>query len=309
MSQIDRRFSLEHKRIILAVAFGLGGTFPCIVNPGIFPLFFPFLPNVLLSLSFLCQGKKSGIISSITLVVVVAAFGKNEMLRNVFYFSLLPSFVVGYSMMRNVMANSKTWWYPESYVLRNLFLVAIISVLLLSLTVYSEVFLKKQAEEIAKIIFQDQLIIARQFSTLYVKCLVGMSILSSTLGTIFDFLVAHYVSCRLKINIRPKIDLLNLSISPQIAAFPLAAFIAAASIQSISHICYGLVIAGLAMPLAVGFSIVHFYADYQNNKIILYVFYGLLFLLFPLVIFLVATLGIFDSFYAIRPVEARKVKS
>jgi hypothetical protein len=308
MSQIDRRFSLEHKQIISALAFGLGGALPCLINIDIFLLLFPLLPNVLLFLSFLCYGKKSGIISSITLAVVVAVLGKNEALRNVLYFSLLPSFVVGYSVMRSVRANGKTWWYPEFYVFRNLLLVALISVLLLSLTVYSEDFLRKQAEEIAKIVFPDQLIVARQFSALYAKCFVGMSVLSNMLGSIFDFLIADGISHRLKINIRPKIDLLSLSVPPQIAVFPLAAFIAA-SISSISHVCYGLAIAGLTAPLAAGFSIVHFYADYQNNRMILYAFYGLLFLLFPLMILLVASLGIADSFYAIRPVDARKARS
>ncbi|MDR3151237.1 MAG: DUF2232 domain-containing protein [Holosporaceae bacterium] len=309
MSQIDRRFNLEHRQIILALAFALGGAFPCVVNFDILLLLFPLLPNVLIFLSFLCHGKKSGIISSITLVAVVAAFGRNGMLSNVFYFSLLPSFVVGYSLMRNVEANGKIWWYPESHAFRNLFLVAIISVLLLSLTIYSEDFLMKQAEKLAKIIFPEQLIVAKQFSELYIKCFVGMSVLSSTLGTIFDFLIANSISRRQKMNIRPEIDLSNLSIPPQIAAFPLVLFVAASIPSSISYLCYGLAIAGLVAPLVAGFSIVHFYADYQNNKIILYAFYGLLFLLFPLMILLVTSLGFADSFYAIRPVDARKVKS
>ncbi|MDR1362410.1 MAG: hypothetical protein LBJ16_04335 [Holosporaceae bacterium] len=291
----------SQQEVVVALGLGLVSALPYVMPIGILTLLLKFLPNILLFLSFLCYGKRCGALSSLTVMLAVVLVGSNGTLINILCFSLLPSATMGFFLMRKIVVKGKTWWYPEGFVFRHLLQLAVFLVLLLSMTIYPEEFVRKQAEEIVKVLFHGNLPAEKQFFEFYSKCFVGLAVLSNLLGVAFDLLIADNVGRRLKMNLRPKIDLLHLSITPQVAVFPLVAMATALLLPSISQICCGLAIVGLMGPLLAGFSIIHFLADRQNNRNILYTFYGLLLLLFPAMILLAIFVGIADSFYAIRP--------
>jgi uncharacterized protein YybS (DUF2232 family) len=173
----------------------------------------------------------------------------------------------------------------------------------MSLTFHTENYMTKAYAEISKAILKNDnpetRLISQYFSS-FVKYSVGAGVFSKMLATISSLQIAHVICKKMKINIRPEFNTLDLSIPIWIAALPIISLTVAQITPCVSFICSGIFVVGLFAPMVNGFSILHFYANKKQKRSILTSIYIMLFI-FPLPIILVTTLlGIIDSFYSIR---------
>lgn len=173
----------------------------------------------------------------------------------------------------------------------------------MSLTFHTENYMTKAYAEISKVILKNNnpetQLISRYFNS-FVKYSVGAGVFSKMLATISNLQIAHVICKKMKINIRPEFNILDLSISIWIAVLPIISLTIAQIIPSISFIFSGIFVVGLFAPMLNGFSVLHFYANKKQRRSVLTSVYIALFI-FPLpVILLTVLLGIVDSFYSIR---------
>ena len=132
------------------------------------------------------------------------------------------------------------------------------------------------------------------------KYFLGFVFFFQMLATLFNFQLSHFLSLKLKKNIRPKFDFLNLSSPYYISVIPIVSLTIANLVPGLHFTFSSLAVAGLFMPTVCGFSIVHFYAKERKQKNILVIAY-LMLLIFPLLIILfMAAIGVIDSFFPVR---------
>lgn len=290
-----------------AIILGMCGAF-LVIPSGFFLLnlivFFAGLP---LFISYLSRGEKSGLISSATFLIMAAIFCPMAISLNVFLNIILPTSVIGYFSVQHISKNKKTWWYPESLLLRHFVIISIVSLILMSLTFYTEKDMMNAYSEIPKLFLKtdnpDALLMKKYLTSLekYVKYAVGANVLSNMMGVISNLYIAHLICKKMKINIRPNFDILNLSVSQLVVILPIVALTIAQIVPCLSFICSGLFVVGLFAPMISGFSILHFFINEKQKRSILMTFYIALFI-FPLpVMLLVIMVGIIDSFYSVRP--------
>lgn len=295
--------NIKFKDIGNAVIFGICGAF-FVIFSGFFPLnFIAFFAGLPLFTSYLSKGEKVGLISSVLFFIIIAIFCSLEISMDVFLNIILPASIIGYFSTKHINKNKKIWWYPESFLLQNFVIISIISVILMSLTFHTENYMTKAYAEISKVILKNNnpetQLISRYFNS-FVKYSVGAGVFSKMLATVSNLQIAHVICKKMKINIRPEFNILDLSISIWIAVLPIISLTIAQIIPSISFICSGIFVVGLFAPMLNGFSVLDFYANKKQRRSVLTSVYIALFI-FPLpVILLTVLLGIVDSFYSIR---------
>ena len=295
--------SIKSKDIGSAVALGVCGA--CfVIFGGFFPLnftlFFAALP---LFISYLSRGEKSGLISSVVFSIIIGIFCPMEVSLDVFLNIILPASIIGYFSIKYITKNKKNWWYPESFLLRHFVIISLVSVILMSLTFYTENHMIKVYEEATKIILKSDTpetrLLSKYFSS-FVKYSVGVSVFSKMLVTVSNLQIAHLICKKKKMCIRPDFKMLDLSISNWAAVLPIGSLAVAQIFPSVSFIFSGIFVVGLFAPMINGFSILHFFAHKKQKRSILTVVYISLFI-FPIpVILLTVLLGIVDSFYSVR---------
>ncbi|GHU14162.1 hypothetical protein FACS189449_10470 [Alphaproteobacteria bacterium] len=290
----------NHRELLIAAACGLCSAFLFVLG-----FFGGFFASVVLCFAFLSYGKLVGIVSS-TITFAVIVLLNSGIALEALCVDIIPTAVVGYSLLRNIKTNGKIWWYPESFVLRDLVLVSLLLLVLMSITTYSEVSVRNRVDDVVRLIIAANASIDPQglavLLKLGTKYFLGLTVFANVTDVISSFLIAHSICKYRKKNIRPSFDTYNISISPLLAVFPLVALTVSFACEGLSYLFNGLAIASLVAPLMSGLSIVHFFANGgKYSQIILVMFYLMLLLMCPLVLLSVVLLGAIDSFYAIRP--------
>ncbi|MDR2682005.1 MAG: DUF2232 domain-containing protein [Holosporaceae bacterium] len=284
-------FLKNYKELLVAVFFGVCAAF----------LFTPLL----LLFAFFSYGEKIGTIASIIAATFIVFF-YHEATASAILFFVVPAMVVGYGSLRNIREGKKIWWYPESFVLRDMIWTFVLSLILLSLTSYPEQLLDSFVHNMHLVIPNVNASDMQLLMALMTKSFFGIFVFSHMIGFVFYFLIADFVSRYLKKNIRPNFDMCNIAISPLLGVFPLVALVMASLWGGSSQIFYGLVAASLIAPLISGISLVHFFISNRNNsKIFLIIFY-LMFFLMPVLIIFTILLGIIDAFHELRPLAKAK---
>ncbi|MDR2107298.1 MAG: DUF2232 domain-containing protein [Holosporaceae bacterium] len=255
--------------------------------------------------AFLAFGDHRGAVVSAVAAVSSFLILPAPSATEVLFSSLAPAVLLGHLSLKSITVKRKTWWYPESLLLRRFMLLSFASVIFLSLFVYREELLMKGVNEMLKIISEgkDPKIIssAQSFGATAVKYAVGMQILMKMLISLLNFHLAHLIAKRMKKNIRPGFDFRHLTIDGFMAVTPLVALTAALLFPSVSFVCSGIFVAGLFAPMICGFSVIKGFSGGQKWERTWNVFFGcaLLFLTFPTIV-CVVLLGIVDSFHPIR---------
>ncbi|MDR3179488.1 MAG: hypothetical protein LBT70_01155 [Holosporaceae bacterium] len=281
---LPNNFLKDPQELLAAVIGGLVATFF-------------FTPMVLLFL-FLSYGKEVGIMASVLTLAVSVFVLDGLLLAQLVLFSIVPAVVVGFSYVRYIPKEEKIWWYPESFVLRDMVGTFFVSLLLLSIMPHFE---QIQAHTVEAIRLLTPASNAQPLMTIFNKALFGIFAFANMVNVVFSFFLAKFLSKCLKKGIRPDYDGCNVSISPLLGVFPLVSFAIIALFADAAQIFYGLAAISLMAPLLAGISLMHFFMNNRKNTKILLIIFYLLFFLMPIFTIFVMLLGIIDAFYAIRP--------
>ncbi|MDR2645710.1 MAG: hypothetical protein LBC04_00810 [Holosporaceae bacterium] len=263
-----------------------------------FLLLFSGLP---IMASYLAYGSVSGNITTVMLITVLFFMAPLEISCDILLNVIVPAAMLGHFSIKNVTLRRKIWWYPESLLLQRVLMLYLASVVFLSLVFYSEDVLTKNATEALNVLFKPEgasAIFVRQLLLSSVKYSVGIGSLTKMFVTLMNFGLAHFITKRMKINIRQCFDFVNVRIHYTIAILPLVALTAATVSTRISFVCSGLCVVGLFAPIVSGLAAIHRIA--KGNIRILFVFYfAVLIFTLPLIV-VVVLLGIINSFHEIQ---------
>ncbi len=300
MSQSD---SVYFNNIGSAVVLGICAV-ALVLCGGFFPLNFSiFFAGVPLFASYLSKGTKNGTISSIVCIGFVLAFCKIETSVDIILNVVLPPSIIGHFFIKCISKNRKTWWYPESFLLRNFIVISLVSLIFMSLTFYTEKHMAKAFDIAIDAIpnkNSPEICFVIQYLKSFIKYSLGISIFSKMIATISSFQIAYFICKKKKMNIRNEFSILNLSIPNWMAVLPIISLTIAKVAPFFSFVCSGIFVVSLVAPMLAGFSLLHFFAHNKQRRSILTTAYIFL-LIFPLPMIISAVaIGIVDSFCKIR---------
>jgi hypothetical protein len=251
--------------------------------------------------SYLAYGSISGCITALILTTALFFTTPLEVSCDAFLNIIVPAAMLGHFSIKNITLRRKIWWYPESLLLQRVILLYLAGVVFLSLVFYSEDVLAKNAMEAMNILFKPNdagAIFVRQLLLSSVKYSVGIGSLTKMLVTFMNFGLAHFITKRMKRNIRPGFDFESVGVHYSLAILPLVALTAATVFPSISFICSGLCVVGLFAPIISGLAAIHRIAK-GNVRTLLIFYFALLVFTLPLIA-AVVFLGIINSFHKIQ---------
>jgi hypothetical protein len=251
--------------------------------------------------SYLVYGSVSGNITALILTTVLLFTAPLEISCDMLLNIIAPAAMLGHFSIKSITLRRKIWWYPESLLLRRVILLYLAGVVFLSLVFYSEDVLTKNATEAMNILLKSEdanAIFVRQLLLSSVKYSVGIGSLTKMSITLMNFGLVHFITKRMKINIRQGFDFGNVKIHYAMTILPLVALTAAFVFTSISFVCSGLCVVGLFAPIISGVVAVHRIA--KGNARTLFIFYSALLIFTLPLIAAVILLGIINSFHEIQ---------
>ena len=266
--------------------------------------------------SYMTLGNRSGNISSAFFSLILFFAVPFKTFFDVFLNIIAPAVLIGYSSNRYIIQNRKKWWYPESFLLRDLILLSLFSVIFLSLTFYRhDIILKPYAEALKN--FQGLDLNKPMYLSPFIKYAVGIGIAVKIFGSIASFRIAQIISVKRKKNLRPKFNFLDLSIPNWLAVLPLLSLALVITLDniltfddnlSLLHVLGGVFVISSLAPMICGFSLMHKLSEESKREWVLIFLYFLLVFATPFVILSMFFLGIVDSFYDFRTRFAKAEK-
>lgn len=213
---------------------------------------------------------------------------------------IVPVGVVGYCFLQKKVVGRKTWWYPESFLLRNFTILCALVAMIYSVTQFSPDQMIPIVEEAAKTI-QNMLgannninidMIKRGMMP-WAKVFSGIYVLSNAMGLLINFAIALKIAEKLQRKQR-NFDLTTLQLHPFLGAAPLVLLTAAILLPSVGHILGSAAIAMTIGPLITGLVSIHRRISQQHAQKTLMI-YGsilLLALFFPTLLSILFLLAI-----------------
>ena len=232
-------------------------------------------------------------------------FGAIQRILRYFLNTIAPAMLLGHFSIQNIVQNHKKWYYPETFLLRDTILLAIFSVIFLSVTFFREDVILDTYSIALKAIsgIEGMENIQTNFALVIkpiVKFSVGIGIFTKMALNLLNFKIADSLAKKFKKNLRPKFDFSGIRVSMWMAVLPLLSLALSLGIESISFIFGGIFIVSSFAPIANGFLLLHASAQrLQKNWILVLLYLALLYI--PIFILSsVMLLGIIDSFYDMR---------
>ncbi|MDR0632103.1 MAG: DUF2232 domain-containing protein [Holosporaceae bacterium] len=284
-----------------AAFLGVSGAF--FIFCGMFSSFhsISFLSGVPISVAYLAYGDRSGFISLFIATILLFLVSSPESSCDLFLNIMAPAALLGHFSIKNIVKNRKTWWYPETFLLRNLVLLFAASTLFLSLTIYSEDVLLKAAQNVKDSLLQSSganAVLLQQYFISSMRYSVGIGALIKIFIALSNFSLAHCITKKIKKNIRPGFDFKKLTFHYFFTIFPLVSLTLANIFTSLSFVGSGLFVVGLFAPMAGGLSVVHRFFEKNRSRLITF-YLALLLITLPLIVGVII-LGIVDSFFPLH---------
>lgn len=288
-----------------AIFLGLAGVFVAffsICTPLKFLLLFLNIP---IFYSYFTLGSRSGLITTAVLLVPMLIFMPFSAFCDIFLNTIAPAVLVGHFSIQNISQNRKKWWYPESFLLRDVTLLAIFSVIFLSVTFFRESVILDSYTNALKVVsgiegMENVQVNLSLVLKSIVKFSVGIGIFTKMMLNVMNFKIADALAKRFHKNLRPDFDFSAVRVPTLLALLPLLSLALCLGIDAISFIFGGIFIVSSFAPIICGFSLLHAAANrLQKNWILVLLYLALLCM--PIFMLLsIMLLGIIDSFYEIR---------
>lgn len=281
----------------------------CTFSPVKLPIFFASIPLFVAYLSFgAFIGLSSTMLASVGIALFVPIQASSEIILNIF----APAAVLGHFSIKSITKGRKTWWYPESFLLRNFMLLSIFSVVVLSMTFCNEQAMTEASQTAVDLLLSNSkgsndinAIAIKQYLAFFVKYSVGISVIMKMMFSLLNFQLGHLISKRLKKNIRLEFDFSNIRIGNLMILLPLVSLTLSYIIPQMSFILCGLFVVSLFAPIISGLSLLHYFYMQKHKRRILIAYYLALFMMPIPMLFGTALIGIIDGLYPIR----QKLKS
>ena len=306
MLQINK-FHINTRAIQLIACLGGGSLLMalfCTFSPIKLPIFFASIPLFVAYLSFgEVIGLSSTMLASVGIALFVPIQASSEIILNIF----APAAVLGHFSIKSITKGRKTWWYPESFLLRNFMLLSLFSVVALSMTFCTEQTMTEASQAAMDLLLSNgkgnndiNAIAIKQYLAFFVKYSVGISVIMKMMFSLLNFQLGHLISKRLKKNIRPEFDFSNIRIGNMMILLPLVSLTLSYIFPRIEFILCGIFVVSLFAPIISGLSLIHCFYTRKHKRRILIAYYLALFMMPIPMLFGTALLGIVDGLYPIR---------
>jgi hypothetical protein len=298
----DVNFRSYRTAVLLGVACALCVAAGCFVMPVL--LFFAPFPLLFV---YCIDEPRCGLCAALVASLATALFCPLKICIDTLLCLIAPSMMLGSFLNDNIVKNKKTWWYPESFLLRNFVIVYFIAAIVLSFTVFPESYVDEMYRSVFANMEKLEGVTQQQIDSIksateylkpyYLKFFLGFEVIVKMFMVAINLRLAHALGKKIAKNIRSTIDLRNIRISHWMAVSPMVFFTLSQIFVGASYLLTALFVVTLFAPLIAGFSVGHyFFASFQHTR-----FWNFIFILFsvffPLVI---ALLGFVDSFYSLR---------
>lgn len=302
MSQIKN----FNPRVIQLIAL-LGG---CSGFMALFCAFTPIKFSVLfcsfpLLFAYLAHGKIVGAGASLCSAIIVLALIPIEASLDVMLNILAPAALLGHLSILSITKSRKTWWYPESLMLKHFTTLSLFSVVVLSLTVCSEQTMLAASQKAFELLISSNSnvfnnIAVKKYIEASVKYSVGINVLTKMCFVVFNLQLAFFLSRKMKKNIRPSYNLLNVRIPNWMVVLPLISLSLSFIFPKFAFILCGVSIVSSFAPMFCGLSFVHCLYAKKHQRRVLIAYYLALFMMPVPIIIGTVLLGIADTLCQIR---------
>lgn len=274
----------------------------CVFTPIRFLVLFSSLP---LLFAYLVYGKVVGGGAASLSSILVLALAPIEASVDVVLNILGSSALLGYMSVLNVVKSRKTWWYPESLILKHFTMFSLFSVVFLSFTVCSERAMLEASQKALEFLASNgssafNYVIVKKYIESTVKYSVGINVLTKMCFVAFNLQLAFLLSKKMKKNIRPGYNLLDIRVDSWMVVLPLATLSLSFIFPNFAFILCGIAIVSGFAPMFCGLSFVHcLYAKKHHRRVLIAYYLALFMIPVPMIIGTVI-LGIIDTLCQVR---------
>lgn len=295
-----------NSRVIRQIALfgGISGFMAlfCVFTPIKFLVLFSSLP---LLFAYLVYGRVVGTGAGALSSVIVLAIAPIEASIDVVFNILASSALLGYLSVLSVVKSRKTWWYPESLMLKHFTMFSLFSVIFLSLTVCSERAMLEASQKALEFLASSgsnafNYVVVKKYIESTVKYSVGINVLTKMCFVVFNLQLAFLLSKKMKKNIRPGYSLLDIRVDNWMVVLPLATLSLSFIFPNFAFILCGIAIVSGFAPMFCGLSFVHCLYAKKHQRRVLIAYYLALFMIPVPMILGTVLLGIVDTLCQVR---------